>query len=67
MSYISHEKTAKGLRNRLIHLRNLRKSLLKDKDNKLIVEVKKEYTQILDIFIHHAFIHLKNRYKSHIK
>ena len=41
MSYIDHERSAKALRNRLIYLRNLRKSLVNEKDNTPIVEVKK--------------------------
>ena len=64
MSYIDHERSAKALRNRLIYLRNLRKSLVNEKDNTPIVEVKKEYRQIFDMFICHAFMHLKNRYRK---
>lgn len=58
---LNQEKTATVLRNRLVQLRNLRKTLLKEKDYELIEQLRLEYNDLLDMFLFHSFLHLKKR------
>ena len=47
---LNHEKTAAVLRNRLVQLRKLRKTLLQEKDHELIEQLRFEYNELLDMF-----------------
>ena len=58
---LNHEKTAAVLRNRLVQLRKLRKTLLQEKDHELIEQLRFEYNELLDMFLFHSLLHLKNR------
>lgn len=47
------------LRQKLINIRNYQKTLLEEKDNELILEQKKLFNKILDLYLHYSFKYLK--------
>ena len=49
------------LRQKLINIRNYQKTLLEGKENELILEQKKLFNEVLDLYLHYSFKYLKSR------
>ena len=58
---MNYEKTATKLRNRIIQIRHLRKTLNKDNDKLVLIQLKTEYIHLMDMFLYYSHKHLKNR------
>lgn len=51
------------LRQKLINIRSFQKTLLKGKDDELIMQNKKVFYEVLDFYLHYSFKYLKSRKK----
>ena len=49
------------LRQKLINIRNFQKTLLKGKDDDLILQNNKLFYEVLDLYLHYSFKYLKSR------
>lgn len=49
------------LRQKLINIRNFQKTLLKGKDDDLILQNNKQFYEVLDLYLHYSFKYLKSR------